>query len=174
VYVDHPEYPVRGHRFDGYYFTYPGEEGHRGVVSTISVDPPMLNWIFVDAATRAVRFGSRKDSLGHVIGPWGWSADEEHLVLHGSSDGFILVRERAQVGNTGNSEGNDESASGLDGSKESSRGERSNGKPPIRWALYWDPDGQLRKRVRRKDWREIRLRRRMKLGMESRYVKADS
>jgi hypothetical protein len=140
----------------------------------------MLNWIFVDASTRAVRFGSRKDSLGHVTGPWGWSADEKYLALHGRSDGFILIRERAepaQMDNDGNASANDDAASNQNPGGEApstGKGKGSNSRPHICWALYWDPDGELRKRQRRKDWRAIQLRRRMKLGMESSYVKADS
>jgi hypothetical protein len=41
----------------------------------------MLNWIFVDKDTHEVRFGGKKATEGHVIGPWGWSADEHFLTL---------------------------------------------------------------------------------------------
>ncbi|KAF3801863.1 hypothetical protein GCG54_00015085, partial [Colletotrichum gloeosporioides] len=76
-----------------YYFNYPSEENYRGLVSTISEDPPMLNWIYVDADTRAVRHGGRKDTIGHVIGPWGWTEDERHLMLRGSGMGFVAALE---------------------------------------------------------------------------------
>jgi hypothetical protein len=133
---------VKGHKFTGYYFTYPGEEGHRGIVSTISDDPPMLNWIFVSAETRAVRYGGRKDSVGHVIGPWSWTEDEKFLILEGDGDGFIVVWEEGEDGGG-------------------------------RWGVYWDPDGALRERMPEDSCIEIMLRRRMLLGMESRYVKSD-
>jgi hypothetical protein len=140
MYVDHPDAPAPAHRFNGYYFTYPGEEGHRGLVSTVQEDPPMLNWLFVDADTRAVRHAGRKDSIGHVIGPWAWSDDERWLVLRGSAEGFVVAEEE-------------------DG----------------RWAVYWDPDGMLRGQRLENGGRcvPVMLRRRMKLGMESRYVKGD-
>ncbi len=131
-----------GHKFTGYYFNYPGEEGKRGLVSTISEDPPMLNWIFVSAETRAVRFGSRKDSVGHVVGSWGWTADEKLLTLDGDPGGFLAVRE--------------EKVEGIRGR---------------RWCVYWDPDGALREQMGDEDCFDVALRRRLLLGMESRYLK---
>ena len=143
MFLDFPQKPVPGHKFCGYYFKYPSEEQHLGLVSTISDDPPMLNWIYVDRETHEVRYGGRKDTIDHVIGPWGWSADEHFLVLQGDAEPFVGRRED-------------------DG----------------RWAVYWDPDGEL---LGKKDeggssgcgssCQPLRLRRRMLLGMESRYVR---
>ena len=130
VFLDFPQTPVQGHRFCGYYFKYPCEEQHLGLVSTISDDPPMLNWIYVDRESHALRYGGRKDTLDHVIGPWGYSADEHFLVLQGEAEHFVGRRED-------------------DG----------------RWAVYWDPEGEM------EDCQPLRLRRRMMLGMESRYVR---
>ncbi|KAF9873337.1 hypothetical protein CkaCkLH20_09150 [Colletotrichum karsti] len=93
LWIDHSMARAPGHKFSGYYFNYPSEEQYRGLVSTISDDPPMLNWIYVDADTRAVRHGGRKDTIGHVIGPWGWTDDERHLMLRGSGLGFVAVLE---------------------------------------------------------------------------------
>ncbi|KAF6816393.1 hypothetical protein CSOJ01_03016 [Colletotrichum sojae] len=93
LWINHSMAPAPGHKFSGWYFQYPSEEQHRGLVSTVSDDPPMLNWIFVDADTRAVRHGSRKDTVDHVIGPWGWTQDERHLELRGSALGFVAVLE---------------------------------------------------------------------------------
>lgn len=132
IYLDFPEHPVAGHRFCGYYFQYPSEEKHRGLVSTISDDPPMLNWIFVDKETHALRYGGRKDTIDHVIGPWGWSSDEHFLVLDDDPSRFAARRQD-------------------DG----------------RWAVFWDTNGESSDDT----CLSIRLRRRMLLGMESRYVK---
>lgn len=98
----------------------------------------MLNWIFVDADTRAIHYAGRKDTVGHVIGPWGWTEDDKWLRLRESEEGFVAVREQ-------------------DG----------------RWAVYWDPDGELRKQKEADGTVCVPtlLRRRMRLGMESRYVK---
>ncbi|KAK2000762.1 hypothetical protein LX36DRAFT_404966 [Colletotrichum falcatum] len=93
LWINHSLSPAPGHKFSGYYFNYPCEEQYRGLVSTISEDPPMLNWIYVDADTRAMRHGGRKDTVGHVIGPWGWTEDEKYLSLRGSGLGFVAVLE---------------------------------------------------------------------------------
>lgn len=68
------------------------------MVSLISEDPPMLNWIYVDRDTHAVEFGGRKDTLGHVIGPWGWSDDEHFVTLEGQHETFVAVKEEDENG----------------------------------------------------------------------------
>ncbi|KAI9770058.1 MAG: hypothetical protein M1839_003286 [Geoglossum umbratile] len=80
-----------GHPFCGYYFQYPGTE-FEGLVSTISDDPPMLNWIYVDRETRELKYGSRTQSLGNIVGPWSWTEDEQWLTLE-DSQGFVVVEE---------------------------------------------------------------------------------
>ncbi|KAF5022915.1 hypothetical protein F66182_5034 [Fusarium sp. NRRL 66182] len=136
LHLNLPDAPVQGHRFQGWYFKYPSEEGHLGLVSFVSDDPPALNWIYVDKDTHAVTFGGKKDTVGHVIGPWGWTEDERFLTLEGDHDSFVAVRE--------------------DG----------------RWAVYWDPEGDVEDKVDEEDdCQPVRLRRRPLLGMESKYVK---
>ncbi|KAK1449131.1 hypothetical protein CMEL01_08446 [Colletotrichum melonis] len=93
IWISHSLAPAPGHKFSGYYFNYPSEPPMRALVSTIAEDPPMLNWIYVDADSRALRHGGRKDTLGHVIGPWGWTDDERYLSLRGSGLGFVAVLE---------------------------------------------------------------------------------
>ena len=70
-----------GHPFEGFYIEYPDPERPRplplGLVSTISKDPPMLNWIYVDKNTREVKYGNRTQSRAHIVGSWGWDAGEE-------------------------------------------------------------------------------------------------
>ncbi|CRK35365.1 hypothetical protein BN1723_004125 [Verticillium longisporum] len=92
MFLDHSKSPVKGFPFSGWYFMYPGEEQHMGLVSMTSNDPPAMGWIFVDADTRAVRFGGRKDTVDHVIGPWHWTPNEKYVSLRGSGDGFAAVR----------------------------------------------------------------------------------
>ncbi|AEO55603.1 hypothetical protein MYCTH_2299604 [Thermothelomyces thermophilus ATCC 42464] len=154
LWIDHPGFPMPGHKFTGYYFTYPSEEKPLGLVSTIADDPPMLNWIFVDKDSRAVRHGGRQDTLGgHKVGPWFWSEDEQWLTLEGDALRFVAVQ--------------------LDDRK---------------WAVAWDGDGffsqgrgykggssetesETERPSRPRKWISIMLRRRLQLGMESRYVK---
>ncbi|KAI1187989.1 hypothetical protein F5B17DRAFT_397324 [Nemania serpens] len=91
LYLDHPASPVNGFRFNGFYFGYPCPEEHQGLVSPIDADPPMLNWIYADKDTGLLRHGGRKDTTGHVIGPWSWTEDEEYLTLEGEQY-FVAVQ----------------------------------------------------------------------------------
>lgn len=153
IWIDHPEAPIDAHKFTGYYFTYPSEAQQLGLVSTIADDPPMLNWIFVDKDTHMLRHGGRQETLGgHVIGPWGWSDDEQWLALEGDHGSFVAVEQANE-----------------------------------RWALFYDPDG----RVRRGEmagregeeggresntpprWIAARLHRNLVFGMDSSYVKGE-
>ncbi|KAH7305569.1 hypothetical protein B0I35DRAFT_362055 [Stachybotrys elegans] len=144
LYLNLPEHPVVGHKFCGWYFKYPSEEGHLGLVSMVSNDPPLLNWIYVDKDSHAVTYGGRKDTLGHVIGPWGWSDDERLLSLEGEDALFVAVKEEHQ---------------------------KDDGTVTARWAVYWDPEGEIEEREGEDRCQEVRLRRQMQLGMESRYVR---
>jgi hypothetical protein len=92
LFLETGSFKGRYHRFCGYYFKYPDEREFEGLVSTISLDPPMLNWIFVDAETLQLRYGTRSDSVGHVVGPWGWNQDESLLELE-EFEGFVAVKE---------------------------------------------------------------------------------
>lgn len=137
LFLDHPESPVEGFKFDGWYFMYPGDEQIMGLVSMTCADPPALGWAFVDADTRAMRYGARKDTVDHIVGPWHWTPNEEYLTLRGGGEGFIAVREE-------------------EGS---------------RWYVCWDPDGMLREQVGPERHAPVALRRQLKLGVESKYVK---
>ena len=85
-----------GHPFEGFYIEYPDPERPRplplGLVSTISKDPPMLNWIYVDKNTRELKYGNRTQSRAHVVGSWGWDAGEE-----GGAGGLTLEGEEGAV-----------------------------------------------------------------------------
>ncbi|KAH0599507.1 hypothetical protein MHUMG1_02295 [Metarhizium humberi] len=90
--LEFPGDNVDGHKFCGFHFKYPGEEQHLGLVSSIQDEPPVLNWIYVNRDTHALEYGSRKDTLGHIVGPWGWSEDERFLTLDGNTGGFMARR----------------------------------------------------------------------------------
>jgi hypothetical protein len=142
--LDLPEDPVPGHKFCGYYFKYPSEEQHLGLVSTIADDPPMLNWLYVDKDTKAVRYGGRKDTIGHVIGPWGWNDDERFLTLRGDHATFVARKVEEET---------------------------EGGEVKTRWGVYWDPEQALLAELDPEECRPLRLRRKPVLGMESRYVR---
>ncbi|KAI2633405.1 hypothetical protein GGS21DRAFT_133852 [Xylaria nigripes] len=91
IYLDHPAHPVTGYRFNGFYFGYPCPEKHQGLVSPIADDPPVLNWVYADKDTGLLHYGGRKDTIGHIIGPWSWTEDEEYVTLEGEKY-FVAVQ----------------------------------------------------------------------------------
>jgi len=89
-------YPVTG-----YYLPYPGmkevwqEAGYRqpeGMVTTISDDPPFLNWVYVDSETHEVKYGVRDESEPHLKGPWDVTKVDRRLTFEGW-EGFVAVEE---------------------------------------------------------------------------------
>lgn len=103
----------------------------------------MLNWIYINKDTHAVEYGARKDTLGHVIGPWGWSEDETFLTIQGNDDCFVAKLER------------DDSGSGSG-----------------RWVVYWDPENEILATTEvEEECKPVRLKRAMLLGMQSKYVR---
>ncbi|KAK3503057.1 hypothetical protein B0T13DRAFT_462534 [Neurospora crassa] len=229
LWIDHPDYPMPGHRFMGYYFTYPSEEKHLGMVSTIADDPPMLNWIYCDKDTGMVKHGGRQATIGHTIGPWYWSDDETWLTLEGDTLQFVAVQDeetqrwcvywdkdrkiRGSSGSYGGeedysdeeseeeseeSEAEDDSEfsgsetgeprkpiktfekkpkkeAGKNEGQQTGGGDTKGKKTEVKMEDKRDDGGeappalpQVQKPVK---WVPILLRRRMQLGMESRYVK---
>ncbi|KAI9811741.1 MAG: hypothetical protein M1827_005286 [Pycnora praestabilis] len=79
------------HRFTGYFVPFP-ETKYHGLVSTITKEPPMLNWIYIDASTSELRYGIRDKTQGHLVGPWDWTDDERYLTLEGW-EGIVAVEE---------------------------------------------------------------------------------
>lgn len=155
--------PVQGHGFCGFYFAYPSEPGQRGLVSSVQDEPPMLNWIYVHADTGRLEHGARKDTLGHVVGPWGWSADEAFLTLRGARGGFVARREPLHAPARG--------ARGGDGAQGRREGE---GDDDEAWGLYWEEQGDAhggQEGPVQGKRQAVMLRRRPLLGMESSYVR---
>jgi hypothetical protein len=91
----HPEGRDDEHLFAGYFLPYPeqdwGREGE-GFVSTISDDPPQLNWIYIDADTYEVKYGTRLVSEPHLVGPWDCTKIDKRITWEGW-EGFTAVRE---------------------------------------------------------------------------------
>ncbi|OBU00950.1 hypothetical protein VE01_00777 [Pseudogymnoascus verrucosus] len=89
----------RGHLFAGYFFGYPDTKWGRrgdGLVSTISDDPPQLNWIYVDKDTYEVKYGLRVQAEGNLVGPWNCTPIDKRLTLEGW-EGFTVVEEEEDV-----------------------------------------------------------------------------
>ncbi|KAI1374371.1 hypothetical protein F4677DRAFT_447366 [Hypoxylon crocopeplum] len=80
-----------GHPFAGYYLPYP-DKPYEGLVSTISDDPPMLNWIYVDKDTYEVKYGVRADAQEHITGPFDCTRQDRRMILEGW-EGFVAVEE---------------------------------------------------------------------------------
>ncbi|OJD40743.1 uncharacterized protein BKCO1_1000524 [Diplodia corticola] len=83
LYINTPSLPPGAHPFAGYFLPHPSHTWGRlgeGLVSTISDDPPQLNWIYLDVNTHELKYGLRADC-------------EEHLW-----EGFMAVEEKKGSG----------------------------------------------------------------------------
>lgn len=80
-----------GHPFSGYFLPYPDSQ-YEGLVSTISEDPPMLNWIYVDRNTYEVKYGVRAEAQEHLTGPFDCTRQDRRMTLEGW-EGFVAVEE---------------------------------------------------------------------------------
>jgi hypothetical protein len=88
-----------GHLFAGYFFPYPDKNwGHKGdgYVSTISDEPPQLNWIYVDKDTYEVKCGLRVEAEPHLVGPWNCTPIDRRLTFEGW-EGFTVVEVEENV-----------------------------------------------------------------------------
>ena len=89
---------VDHHPFTGFYLAYPDDNRSytRGLVSTISVDPPMLNWIYVDKDTFEVKYASRSGSIQHHVGDFDWTSEDSDnsCITFDEFEGFVAVEEQ--------------------------------------------------------------------------------
>jgi len=94
LYLDSPTNPKYddGHPFSGFFLQYPRPGKPRGLVSTISKDPPELNWIFVDEETLELRYGGKSASIKHLVGPWDWTEDQKGITLE-DWEGFAAIQD---------------------------------------------------------------------------------
>jgi hypothetical protein len=93
------------HPFSGFFLDYTGDRPNvdpmferlnrpvkiRGLVSTIEFKT--LNWIYVDKRTMELKYGSRDEADGHILGPFGRTEDGVGLTLE-NWEGFVAVEER--------------------------------------------------------------------------------
>lgn len=84
----------RLHPFSGYFLPYP-DSNFEGLVSTISEEPPQLNWIYLDTGSKILHIshGLRAEAEAGLTGPWGARAcsDGEIRFLMENWEGFIAV-----------------------------------------------------------------------------------
>lgn len=84
------------HRFAGYFLPHPDHEWGwqgEGLVSTITDDPPQLNWIYVDQATYEVKYGTKAESQDHLVGPWDCTKIDRRIMFEGW-EGFLAINEK--------------------------------------------------------------------------------
>ncbi|KAF9482395.1 hypothetical protein BDN70DRAFT_875144 [Pholiota conissans] len=93
-----PDYRIfsDGHPFSGFYLDYPAGKKPMGLVSTISRDPPELNWIYADDDTLELKYGNKTASVNHIHGPWDWTPDQRGLTLE-EWEGFVALEESPGV-----------------------------------------------------------------------------
>ncbi|KAK3940880.1 hypothetical protein QBC46DRAFT_287269 [Diplogelasinospora grovesii] len=82
-----------GHPFAGYYLAYPDTK-YSGLVSTITDEAPIMNWIYVHRDTYEVKFGNRQFAEGNLTGPYDCTRQDRRLTL-GGWEGFVVVREES-------------------------------------------------------------------------------
>lgn len=80
-----------GHPFAGYYLAYPDAK-YSGLVSTISDDPPIMNWIYIDRDSYEVKFGTRPYAEHNYNGPFDCTRQDRRLTF-GGWEGFLVVQE---------------------------------------------------------------------------------
>lgn len=89
------------HPFTGYFLEYHNMEEHwraqgflkgEGMVTTISDDPPFLNWVYVNRKTNEVKYGIRDEAEPHLVGPWDVTRADRRLTFQGW-EGFAAVEE---------------------------------------------------------------------------------
>lgn len=82
------------HAFSGYWLPYP-DSNFEGLVSTISDEPPQLNWIYLDTGSRVfqISHGLRAEAEGGLTGPWSARVcpNGEIRFLMENWEGFIAV-----------------------------------------------------------------------------------
>ncbi|UZP45499.1 hypothetical protein NXS19_013311 [Fusarium pseudograminearum] len=81
----------KGYAFSGYFLPFPDSE-YEGLVTTISDDPPFLNWIYIDKNTYEVKYGVRADTEGHITGPFDCTKQDRRMMCE-SWEGFCAVEE---------------------------------------------------------------------------------
>ncbi|KAF2715679.1 hypothetical protein K504DRAFT_354525, partial [Pleomassaria siparia CBS 279.74] len=77
------------HLYAGYYLPYP-DATHEGLVTTITDEAPVMNWVYVDAKTHQLKYGVRKDAQDNITGSFDCTRQDRRLTLLGW-EGFCAV-----------------------------------------------------------------------------------
>ncbi|KAJ3578066.1 hypothetical protein NPX13_g2497 [Xylaria arbuscula] len=88
---EEPETLDGGYPFSGFYLPYPDTK-YEGLVSTISDNPPMLNWIYVDKETYELKYGLRTVAQPHLTGPFDCTRQDRRMTFEGW-EGFVAVED---------------------------------------------------------------------------------
>jgi hypothetical protein len=82
-----------GHAYAGYYLPYPDTDPeYEGLVTTITDDAPIMNWVYVDKETCEVKYGVRLDAQPNLTGPFGCTRQDRRLTFDGW-EGWCVVEE---------------------------------------------------------------------------------
>jgi hypothetical protein len=88
-----------GYVASAFYIDYPDNERvpiPLGLVSQVSDNPPLLNWLYLDKETMELKYGNRTTSIEHHVGPWDWTEDEVGIVFEGEERFTAVETERGQ------------------------------------------------------------------------------
>lgn len=87
------------HHFEGYFFPHPEHKWRKGegLVSTVTNDPPLLNWVYIDKDTYEVKYGNKKESEGQMIGPWDCTPIDRRMTFDWW-EGFAVAEEKDEEG----------------------------------------------------------------------------
>lgn len=78
---------------EAFYIEYPDPERvpmEMGLVSQVSDDPPLLNWLYIDKRTYELKYGNRSESREHHVGNWDWTEDGIGVTFAGA-EAFVAV-----------------------------------------------------------------------------------
>ncbi|KAF2178386.1 hypothetical protein K469DRAFT_718480 [Zopfia rhizophila CBS 207.26] len=80
-----------GHPYAGYYLPYPDEK-YEGLVTTITDEAPIMNWVYVDKDTHEVKYGVRVNAQPNLTGPFDCTRQDRRLTFAGW-EGWCAVEE---------------------------------------------------------------------------------
>jgi hypothetical protein len=78
------------HPFAGYFLPYP-DTTYEGLVSTITDEAPIMNWIYIDQNTYEVKYGVRVDAQPNLTGPFDCTRQDRRLTFD-KWEGFVAVK----------------------------------------------------------------------------------